>query len=153
MRVNEWYNPVQTQVALAKYPQELPRFYREILWFFLKDESFVSKTLNEGHVELSKFPASTVCQLAKKMKNFQATAQHIKTCHKRPTSGTSQSPVTSAHRDTHPLSPRRKIKPSSLGKKPTSFMMRNQENHKKRENLILSTQGKTDAVRVVIPHM
>ena len=29
------------------------------------NESFVSKTLNEGHMELGKFPASTVRQLAK----------------------------------------------------------------------------------------
>ena len=79
MSVNEWYNAVQMQVALAKYPQEIAQILqRDIFWFFLKDESFVSKTLNEGHVELSTLPASTVCQLAKKMESFQATAMHIK---------------------------------------------------------------------------
>ena len=34
--------------------------------------------MNEGHVELRKFPASTVCQLAKKMESSHATAKHIK---------------------------------------------------------------------------
>ena len=51
---------------------------KDIFWFFLNDESFVSKTLNGGHVELSKFPASTVRQFAKKMESSQATAKHMK---------------------------------------------------------------------------
>ena len=68
LSVDQWYNAVQTQVALANYPQETAQILqRDIFWFFLNDESFVSKTLNEGHVELNKFPASTVRQLAKKM--------------------------------------------------------------------------------------
>ena len=79
MSVNERYNVVQTQVALAKYPQETaPILQRDIFWFFLNDDSFVSRTLNEAHVELNKFPASTVCQLAKKLESSQATAKHIK---------------------------------------------------------------------------
>ena len=79
MSVNERYNAVQTQVALAKYPQETAQnLQRDVFWFFLEDELFVSKTLNEGHVELSKYPAITVCQLAKKMENSQTTAKHIK---------------------------------------------------------------------------
>ena len=78
MSVDQWYNAVQIQVALAKYSQGTAQILqRDIFWFFLKDESFVSKTLNEGHVELSKFPASTVCQLAKKMESSQATAKHM----------------------------------------------------------------------------
>ena len=32
--VDEWHNTVQTQVALAKYPQELPRFCIEIYFVF-----------------------------------------------------------------------------------------------------------------------
>ena len=77
--VDECYNAVQTLVALAKYHQETAQILqRDIFWFFLNDESFVSKTLNEGHVELNKFPASTVCQLAKKFESSQATAKHIK---------------------------------------------------------------------------
>ena len=46
--------------------------------FFLKDESFVSKALNGGHVELEKFPVSKVRQMAKKLDSSQSTARHIK---------------------------------------------------------------------------
>ena len=38
----------------------------------------MSKTINEGSVDLDKFSASRVCQLAKKMVNSKATARHIK---------------------------------------------------------------------------
>ena len=44
MSVDEWYNAVQTQVALSKYPPETVQILqRDIFLFFLKDESFVSK--------------------------------------------------------------------------------------------------------------
>ena len=59
--------------------QKQHKFYKEISFgFFLKDESFVSKTLNEGHVELEKFLASKVRQMAKKLESSQSTARHIK---------------------------------------------------------------------------
>ena len=45
---------------------------------FLKNESFVSKTLNEGHVELETFPTSKVRQMAKTLESSQSTARHIK---------------------------------------------------------------------------
>ena len=48
------------------------------LLFFLKDEDFVCKTINEGSVDIDKFPTSRVCQLAKKMESSTATARHIK---------------------------------------------------------------------------
>ena len=68
----QWYNAVQMQVALANYPQETTQILqRDIFWFFLNDESFVSKTLNEGHVELRRFPASKLRQLAKKFERSQ----------------------------------------------------------------------------------
>ena len=42
--VDEWYKAVQTQVALAKYPQETAKAqHRDIFWFFLRDEEFVTK--------------------------------------------------------------------------------------------------------------
>ena len=67
--VDEWYNAVQTQVALAKYPPETAKIlYRDIFWFFLKDEEFVSKTINDNNIDQDKFPASKVRQLAKKWK-------------------------------------------------------------------------------------
>ena len=85
MSVDEWHNAVQTQVALARYPPETAQILqRDIFWFFLKDESFVSKTLNEGHVELSKFPASKVRQMAKILESSQTTAKHMRQVTKYP---------------------------------------------------------------------
>ena len=67
--VDEWYNAVQTQVALAKYPQEHAKiFHRDIFWFFLKDDS---------NIELNKFPTSKVRQFAKKMESSKVTGGHI----------------------------------------------------------------------------
>ena len=69
---------VQTQINLTKYPPETAKIlHRDIFWFFLKDE-FVSKTINEGSVDLDKFLESKVCQLTKKMESSKATARHIK---------------------------------------------------------------------------
>ena len=45
---------------------------------FLKDEDFVSRTISDGSVDLDKFPASRVCQLAKKYESSKATVRHIK---------------------------------------------------------------------------
>ena len=56
-----------------------PRSCIEIYFgFFLCEEEFVSKTINEGSVDLDKFPASKVHQLAKKYESSKATARHIK---------------------------------------------------------------------------
>ena len=52
--------------------------HRYIFWFFLKDEDFVSKTINECSIDLQKFPAQKVRQLAKKMEASRATTLHIK---------------------------------------------------------------------------
>ena len=77
--VNECYNVVQAQVNLAKYPPETAKIMqRDIFWFFLRDEDFVSKTISDGNVDLETFPASKVRQLAKKLESSKATAHHIK---------------------------------------------------------------------------
>ena len=77
--MDEWYNCVQAQINLAKYPPETAKIlHRDIFWFYLHDEDFVSKTINEGSVDLDKFPASKVCQLAKKYESSKGTARHIK---------------------------------------------------------------------------
>ena len=77
--LDEWYNCVQAQVNLIKYPPETAKIlHRDIFWFFLHEEGFVSKTINEGSVDLDKFPASKVCQLAKKYESSKATVRHIK---------------------------------------------------------------------------
>ena len=78
--VDEWYNVIQAQINLAKYPPETAKIlHRDIFcFFFLKDEAFVSKTTNEGSVDLDKFPTSRVHQFAKKMESSKATANNIK---------------------------------------------------------------------------
>ena len=77
--VDEWYNSVQAQINLAKYPPETAKIlHRDIFWFFLHDKEFVFKTINEGSVDLDKFPASKVHQLAKKYETSNATVRHIK---------------------------------------------------------------------------
>ena len=77
--VDEWYNAVQAQINLARYPQETARILqRDIFWFFLKDEDFVSKTINDSNIDLDKFPASKVRQLAKRLESSKSTAKHIK---------------------------------------------------------------------------
>ena len=76
---NKWYNAVQAQVNLAKYPPETSKIlHRDNFWFFLKDEDFVSRTISDGSVDLDKFPVSRVWQLAKKLESSKATMRHIK---------------------------------------------------------------------------
>ena len=58
--MDEWYNVVQAQVNLAKYPPETAKLlHNDILWFFLHAEEVVSKTINDSNVDLEKFPASS----------------------------------------------------------------------------------------------
>ena len=77
--VDEWYNTVQAEVTLAKHPLETAKIlHRDIFWFFLRDEEFVSRTISDGSIDLEKIPASRVRQLAKKLESSKATAHHIK---------------------------------------------------------------------------
>ena len=40
--VDEWYNAIQAQVNLAKYPPETAKIlHRDNFWFFMRDEDFV----------------------------------------------------------------------------------------------------------------
>ena len=76
--MNEWYKDVQAQVNLGRYPSETANILHcDIFWFFMKDEYLVSRTINEGSVDLEKFPASKVCQVTKKLEGSKATARHI----------------------------------------------------------------------------
>ena len=55
------------------------KYYIEIyFWFFLRDEKFVSKTINDSILDLEKFPARKVRQLAKRLESSKSTARHIK---------------------------------------------------------------------------
>ena len=77
--MDEWYNAVQIQVALTKYPQDTAKIlHRDKFWFFLNDQEFVSKTINDSNIDLNKFPAIKVRPLAKKMESSKATAKEIK---------------------------------------------------------------------------
>ena len=77
--VDEWYNAVQAQVNLAKYPRETAKIlHRDIFWFFLRDGDFISRTISDVSVDLEKFLASRVRQLAKTLDSSKATACHIK---------------------------------------------------------------------------
>ena len=76
---DEWYDAVQNQINLARYPQKTARILQgDIFWFFLKDEEFVSRNINDSNTDLDKFPASKVRQLAKKLESSKSTAKHIK---------------------------------------------------------------------------
>ena len=77
--MDEWYNTLQAQVNLVRYPPETAMIlHHDICLFFMKDEDFVFRTINEGSVDLDKFPASKVCQLVKKLEGSKATARHIR---------------------------------------------------------------------------
>ena len=77
--VDEWYNAVQVLINLARYPQETTKILqRHILWVFLKDDEFVPRTISDSNIDLDKFPASKVRQLAKKLESSKSTAKHIK---------------------------------------------------------------------------
>ena len=66
-------------MSLAKYPPDTASIlHYDTFWFFLKDEEFFSKTINDSNIDLEKFPASKVRQLAKKMESSKSTARHIK---------------------------------------------------------------------------
>ena len=66
--IDEWYNVVQAQVNLAKYPPETAKILqRDIFWFFLHNKEFVSKTISDGSVDLGEVPrkqGETACQKA-----------------------------------------------------------------------------------------
>ena len=77
--VDEWHNAVHAQVSLARYPLETAIIlHRVTFWFFLKDEEFVSKSIDDSNIDLEKFPASKVRQLAKKMEASKDITHHIK---------------------------------------------------------------------------
>ena len=77
--MDEWCNAVEAQVNLAKYPPETAKIlHHDIFWFFMRYGDFVSRTINEGSVELDKFPTSKVCQLVKKMERSKVITRHIR---------------------------------------------------------------------------
>ena len=63
----------------------------------MKDEDFITKTINEGNVNIQKFPTSKVQQLAKKMESSKATAKHIRQVTGHLPGSTNPTDVTSMH--------------------------------------------------------
>ena len=62
------------KLNLAKYPAETAKIlHRVIFWFFLRDEEFVSKAINDSNIDLEKFPANEVRQLAKRLESSKST--------------------------------------------------------------------------------
>ena len=68
-------NAVQVQINLTRYPAESAKIlHRHIFWFFLRDEEFVFKTINDSNIDLEKFPVSKARHLAKKLESSKSTA-------------------------------------------------------------------------------
>ena len=77
--IGEWYNVVQAHISLCEYPAETAAILtRGIFWFFMTDNEFIAKTINEGNTDLMQYPAIKVQQMAKKLESSKATTKHIK---------------------------------------------------------------------------
>ena len=148
--VDEWYNAVQAQINLAKYPQETTRILqRDIFGFFLKDEEFVSRTINGSNLDLDKFPASKVRQLAKKLESYKSTAKYIKQASNEPQ-------ATQVHllRHQHTELPPNKHQRNQRKSKPKPFKYRYQQKRKKltdhHKNMRNTDQNRTNKQKDVI---
>ena len=99
--VNEWYNAVQNQINIARYQQETANILqRDIFWFFLKDENFVSHNINDSNIDLDKFPASKNETAGKEIRIFQGNRKTHQTSVQWAASYTNQFIKTSKDRIT-----------------------------------------------------
>ena len=46
--------------------------------FYMRDNEFIAKTINEGNTDLAQYPAAKVWQVAKKLESSKVPAKHIK---------------------------------------------------------------------------
>ena len=77
--VDERYNEVQTQVALAKYPPKLPRYFIGTSFgSSLKMKSLSPRQLMIATQTWTSFPQARSGSLQKKMESSKVTAGHIK---------------------------------------------------------------------------
>ena len=59
--IDEWYNAVLVHIPLCEYPKETAAILtRHIFWFFMTDNEFITKTINEGNTNLAQYPAAKV---------------------------------------------------------------------------------------------
>ena len=66
-------------ISLCENPPETAAILtRDIFWFFMTDNEFIDKTINEGNTDLAQYPTAKVQQMAKKLESSKATAKHIK---------------------------------------------------------------------------
>ena len=153
--VDEWYNAVQAQVFLAKYPQENANIlHHDTFWLFLKDKEFVSKTINDSGIDLAMFPARKVTQLAKKVEASKATTHHIKQVASDP----SVAQINLMRHQCTDLSKSKCKKKQSFKSRPPStsgIQVTNKKCHPTGRSLILnkSIQAGIDAPSVGIPNM
>ena len=48
-------------IPLCEYPKETAAILtRDIFWFFMADNEFIAKTINEGNTDLEQYPAAKV---------------------------------------------------------------------------------------------
>ena len=77
--IDKWYNAILAHKPLYEYPKETAAILtRDIFWFFIVDNEFIAKTINEGNTDFEQYPPSKVQQMAKKLESSKATAKHIK---------------------------------------------------------------------------
>ena len=77
--IDKWYNAVLAHIPLCEYPKETAAILtRDIFWFFMTDNEFIAKTINEGKTDLEQYPAAKVQQMAKKLESIKVTAKYIK---------------------------------------------------------------------------
>ena len=138
--VDEWFNAVQAQINLCNNPSEsVSILQQDIFWFNLRDEEFVSKTLNEGCADLQQYPASKVRQLAKKLESSKATARHIK----QATSNAQAAQINLLHHQCTELAQKKKDTNASNTSNPKKA------NHHTRNVLIYH---RPMAVRIAVPN-
>ena len=77
--IDKWYDAVLAHIPLCEYPKETAAILtRDIFWFFIANNEFIAKNINEGNTDPEQYPAAKVQQMAKKLESSKATAKYIK---------------------------------------------------------------------------
>ena len=57
---------IQVHIPFIEYPPETAAILtRDIFWFFMTDNEFIAKTINDGNTDLVQYLAAKVWQVAK----------------------------------------------------------------------------------------
>ena len=66
-------------IRLCENPPETAAILTRVIFqFFMTDNEFIAKSINEGNIDLAQYPAAKVWQMAKKLESSKVTAKHIK---------------------------------------------------------------------------